>query len=217
MTNRRRANRFVLPHVGETTLRLMQDVLVERVSSDTIELLSEVPLRPDELVVLELPSAHGARTAVSIGVQASVAVTIGDLQRHRLLMRPTPGTAAAASSTRDITGPGRLPAMGVVVRRVPVHVRDVSTTGCRLDSLEALPDGSVGLLDLPGSDDGSAEANRVCRVARAPGSPWPWRAGAHFLSLSAPSEASVRNMVARFEILDELAQARQRPTRADGR
>ena len=62
MTNRRRANRFVVPHAGGTTLRLMQDVFVERLTADCIDLLTDTPLRPDEIVILELPSGHGSRT-----------------------------------------------------------------------------------------------------------------------------------------------------------
>jgi hypothetical protein len=216
MTNRRRANRFALPRTGEATLRLMQDVLVESASPDTIVLLAEAPLRADESVILELPGSHGARAAVSVGVQSSAPVTIGDLRRHRLLVRVTPGIAAGSTSgpsgARDLMTLGRyLPAMGVLIRRVPVHVRDVSTSGCQLDSLEALPDGCVGLLELRDAAGLHTEAIRICRVARIPGSPWPWRAGAQFLSLSAPSEASVRNVVARFEIIDEL-QVRGRPS-----
>lgn len=209
MTNRRRANRFVLPQTGEAALRLMQDVFVERASSDSIEILSHAPLRAEEMATLELPSGHGARVAVSVSVQSSEAVTIGELRRHRLIMRLAPvppGTQpTGAPATRDVAAYGRyLPAMGVVIRRVAVQIRDVSTSGCQLDSLEALPDGCVGLLELPHGSDPHAEAIRICRVSRMPGSPWPWRAGAHFLSLTAPSEASVRNVVARFEILDEL-------------
>ena len=208
MTNRRRANRFVLPQTGEAALRLMQDVFVERASSDSIELLSDAPLRTEDMVTLELPSGHGARVAVSVSVQSSEGVTLGELRRHRLIMRLAPvppGTPPTGGSARDVAALGRyLPAMGVVIRRVAVQIRDVSTSGCRLDSLEPLPDGCVGLLELPHGSDPPTEAIRICRVSRMPGSPWPWRAGAHFLSLTAPSEASVRNVVARFEILDEL-------------
>ena len=117
----------------------------------------------------------------------------------------SPGRSPRTAGFPDLLAARRhLPAIGIVIRRVPVHVRDLSTSGCLLESFDALPEGCVDLLDLPDNAEPQREAIRICRVARVAGSPWPWRAGAHFLSLNAPSEASVRNVVARFEILDEL-------------
>jgi hypothetical protein len=98
----------------------------------------------------------------------------------------------------------RLPAIGVLIRRVPVRVRDVSTAGCLLETEDVLPDDSVGVLELTIDGERQVETLRVCRSARLSGTAWPWRSGAHFLSLSAPPPASVRNLVARFEIVDEL-------------
>jgi hypothetical protein len=108
----------------------------------------------------------------------------------------------------------RLPAIGVLIRRVPVRVRDVSMSGCLIESRDDLPEGSVGLLDLLIEGQVQSETIRVCRASRHTGSPWPWRAGAHFLALAAPSSTSVRNVVARFEIMDEIGAAAQRLGRA---
>jgi hypothetical protein len=115
----------------------------------------------------------------------------------------------------DAPVPGeRLPAIGVLIRRVPVRVRDVSMSGCLIESRDDLPEGSVGLLDLLIEGQVQSETIRVCRASRHTGSPWPWRAGAHFLALAAPSSTSVRNVVARFEIMDEIGAAAQRLGRA---
>jgi hypothetical protein len=210
MSNRRRANRFVVPHAGEATLRLMQDVFVERVEADGIELLIDTPMRAEETAILELPSGHGSRAAVWVTVQSSTPVALTDTQRHRHSLRmmsgPAPGQPFGTPGYRDVLAARRhLPAMGVVIRRVPVHMRDVSTSGCLIESPEVLVDGAVGLLEMAQDAGRHSEAIRICRVSRMPGAARPWRAGAHFLSLTAPSEASVRNIVARFEILDELS------------
>ena len=212
MTNRRRANRFDVPRTGEATLRLMHDVLIERATADAIEMLMDVPLKAGDVAIVELPSGHGSRAAVCVTVQSSAPVTPGDLRRHRLTARLTTGAGPgphAVSQSHDISAARQhLPALGIAIRRVPVHLRDVSTSGCLLESLEPLPEGCVGILELPHDAEPNTEAIRICRVARVTGSPWPWRAGATFLSLAAPAEASVRNVVARFEILDELYSGR---------
>jgi hypothetical protein len=99
-----------------------------------------------------------------------------------------------------------MPALGVVVRRVPVRVCDVSTSGCLLESGDVLPEGAVGLLEIAVNGTRHTETLRICRSMRIPGRSGGWRSGATFLALSAPAPASVRNVVARFEIIDELGE-----------
>lgn len=110
----------------------------------------------------------------------------------------------------------RLPGIGVLIRRVPVRVKDVSSNGCLLESAELLPEGTVGLLELDIDGDVHVETLCVSRSTRMAGSAWLWRAGARFLALNAPPPTSVRNVVARFEILDELRAAGFRATFVPG-
>jgi len=98
----------------------------------------------------------------------------------------------------------RHPGIGVIIRRITVRVRDVSAAGCLLESADLLPEGTVGQLELTIDGERHLETLQVCRSTRSSGGGLPWRAGARFLSLAAPPATSVRNVVARFEILDEL-------------
>ncbi|HEX5109973.1 MAG TPA: hypothetical protein VFV95_16085 [Vicinamibacterales bacterium] len=98
----------------------------------------------------------------------------------------------------------RLPGIGVIIRRIPVKVRDVSAAGCLLESADMLPEGAVGQLELTIDGERHLETLQVCRSTRTSGGAFPWRAGARFLSLTAPLPTSVRNFAARFEIMDEL-------------
>ena len=98
----------------------------------------------------------------------------------------------------------RNPGIGVIIRRIPVRVRDVSAAGCLLESADLLPEGAVGQLELTIDGERHLETLQVCRSTRTSGGGLPWRAGGRFLSLSAPPATSVRNLVARFEIIDEL-------------
>jgi hypothetical protein len=208
MSDRRRTSRFVVPDFTEATFRIMQDVCVERSTVDQVILVSEVPLRPGEDVSLELPRELGARAVIRGPVVSCTTVWVGETRRYRVALQ-TGNTAREAGLDRisqpRTPAPSPLPAIGVLIRRVPVRVHDVSTTGCLLESVDALADGAVGQLEIYFNDTTHQEPIRICRSSTVNGSAWPFRSGAHFLSLTAPLASSVRNIVARFEIVDELA------------
>ena len=209
MTDRRRTNRFVIPDYSHGTFRVMQDVYVERVDADHVFVLSDHPLRTGEELMLELPAALGIRAILTVTVTSCGRVRTGDTPRYRAVTR----SAEPLELPRAMTHTGRrvpsrqpvLPAIGVLIRRMAVHIRDVSTSGCQLESHEALTEGAVGQLEMFVDGDVHREPLRICRTGCTTGSAWPWRSGAHFLSIDAPAPASVRNVVARFEIIDELA------------
>jgi hypothetical protein len=101
MSERRRANRFVIPDASQGTFRMMQDVLVERLDEDRVSVLAEISLPPGESLLLELPGGTGARSVVSVEVVTSEKETLHDVLRYRTILRvvePAPGR-------RDQTGP----------------------------------------------------------------------------------------------------------------
>jgi len=209
MSDRRRTSRFVIPDSSQGTFRVMQDVCVEKINGDLVVLVSEILLQNGEELTLELPRSLGMRSVVDVEVVSCTGVWVGDSRRYRLVMRTDASLEGRSlgpkqPETKFIGPQAPLPALGVLVRRVPVRVRDVSTSGCQLESLDALVEGTVGQLEVALDGQTHNEPLRVCRSARSHGSPWPWRSGAHFLALAAPPPASVRNVVARFEIMDEL-------------
>lgn len=208
MSDRRRTSRFVIPDFTEATFRIMQDVCVERSTVDQVILVSEVPLRPGEDVALELPRELGARTVMRGHVVSCTTVWVGETRRYRVALHTaTPRDAGLESRAPHARTPvpSPLPAIGVLMRRVPVRVHDVSTNGCLLESIDPLAEGAVGQLEIYFNDTTHQEPIRICRCSTVSGSAWPFRLGAHFLSLTAPLTSSVRNIVARFEIVDELA------------
>ena len=209
MSDRRRTSRFIIPDSSQGTFRVMQDVCVEQVNGDLFVVVSEVPLQIGEELTLEPPRALGMRSVVHVEVVSSTGVWVGDSRRHRVVMRSTAPVDGRKLGPKQpeivfLEAKPPLPALGVLIRRVPVRVRDVSTSGCLLETLDALIEGTVGQLEVVLDGETHSEPLRVCRSARSPGSPWPWRSGASFLALAAPPPASVRNVVARFEIMDEL-------------
>jgi hypothetical protein len=98
----------------------------------------------------------------------------------------------------------QVPSIGVLTHRVTVRVHDISMSGCLLESAEPLEKGAVGVLELSAEEQRYTETVRVSRTMTVTGSAWPYRAGGSFLALKAPPATSVRNVVARFELLDEI-------------
>lgn len=215
MSDRRRTSRFVIPDFTEATFRLMQDVCVERAAADQVILVSDVPLRTGEGMLIELPRELGTRSLTHADVVTCTVVWTGDTRRYRIAMRPERSGELSretrSSHAPTLPPPATLPAIGVLIRRVPVRIHDVSTTGCLLESFDALGEGAVGQLEVHFNDITHQEPIRICRSSNVTGTAWPWRSGAHFLSLTAPLASSVRNIAARFEIIDELV-SRVRPS-----
>ena len=206
MTDRRRYSRFVIPESSHGAFRAMQDVCVEQIDGELVVVVSDTALRQGEGLTLELPRGLGARAVVRVSVVSCTPVWLANVRRHRVVLQsPIAVEAKAPVPDSPFMKPRTaLPALGVLVRRIPVRVRDISTTGCQLESLDPLPDTQIGQLEVFVEGERHQEPVRVTRAVRLPGGAWPYRAGAQFLALGAPLPTSVRNAVARMEIVEEL-------------
>lgn len=105
---------------------------------------------------------------------------------------------------RNHTGHRRI---GVIVRDVAVRVLDASASGCLIESSEPLPEGAVGLLEITGDNGKTVEPLRINRSTEIVGGTTRFRAGAQFLPLGAPGPKSVRNQLARLEVVLEIEAA----------
>ena len=133
----------------------MHDVYVEAAADGRIVVESDAPIPAGETLVLELARDLDVRSLVSVQVASSAASA---RRRHPPIPAGAERPSSRASSDGATQGcrrgararPDRalaravVPAIGVVTRRVPVRVRDVSASGCQLESLDSLPDGSIG-------------------------------------------------------------------------
>jgi PilZ domain-containing protein len=97
--------------------------------------------------------------------------------------------------------------IGVILRDIPVRVIDASANGCLIECREPLPEGAVGLLEISGEDGPTVEPLRIRRSTEIAGGATRFRAGAQFLPLGAPGPRSVRNQLARLEVVLEIEAA----------
>ena len=205
MPERRRAHRFALSEGSRALLRLMDDVYIECSDAAETTVIATQPVSIGEEILLELPSTTTRRAVTLTKAVRRTLVPYGGTLRHRVVLRRLQACShdrASATADDRATHAAR---MAVLVRRLPVSLAEVSTTGCRLDSAEALPNGTVGVLVLPSDAEPTAEPLRISRCTRTPGGAAAYRLGAEFLSLDAPAPTSLRNRVARLEIVMELS------------
>jgi hypothetical protein len=203
MADRRRASRFVLFERKQGVVRLMEDVYVERVTATESAVIAVQPAARGEQVLLEFPADRGRQSVIVAHVIRSSIVPLAGTVRHRVLLRVVHRFAHGGIPERD-RGESEGGRMGVVVRRIPVRITEASAGGCLLESASALPDGAVGILELTTGTSREIEALRITRCVHVPGAAWPHRAGAEFLPLEASAPTSLRNMVARLEVVMEI-------------
>ena len=87
MSDRRRANRFVIPEAARGVFRMMQDVYVEQADPEGVSLVADAPLPAGEQLLLELPGGTGSRALVHVEVVESLPVRVGDMVKYRTRLR----------------------------------------------------------------------------------------------------------------------------------
>ena len=201
MADRRRTTRYAVPEAAAASLLVMQDVYVERLAAPEIVVLADASIPPGTELTLTVPAAFETRR-----IPATVTAA-GPSSRATSTRHPYRITLQVHDSEEEglLLDPSQTPpSIGVLLRRVPVRVHDISIGGCLIEAAGTLPDGSIGVLELTVGGEQHSETLRVCRSeARKPGAA-PARSGARFLALSSRPSTSVRNVVARFELLEEL-------------
>lgn len=83
MSGRRRHPRFLLPEPVEALLRVRDEVMVERWDAQEIEILSPVPCRRGDRLMLEV-AGNGRRPVEVVVVDSRVSVGPGDILRYRV-------------------------------------------------------------------------------------------------------------------------------------
>ncbi|MFB3855369.1 MAG: hypothetical protein ACE148_16335 [Vicinamibacterales bacterium] len=177
----------------ESTLRLVEDVIVERVLGDEMWVVSATPGRPEErLAVDRLGSAPPMLTGVKV-VGSDPVMLRGKLcHRIRLAM------LANHHWQRDLGIHGGL------VRAVPVKLVDVSRGGCLLMSDIPVDAGTHGELQVRAEAGECWDALRVSRCSHVDGSSGPFRIGAEFLRPQVSDRFGVRFNGSARSVADDI-------------
>ena len=81
---------------------------------------------------------------------------------------------------------------GLIVRRVPVRLLNLSLSGCLIETSRAVPRGATGQLVIQLEGVSYRDHVRIGRSARKPGSTHSFRLGGEFSWGSRPEAGSVR-------------------------
>jgi hypothetical protein len=100
MSDRRRATRFALVKPVAAHLRVLQDVVVERVHGKRLVVLASAPATTDEELALELAAPDGVLTLMVRIVDSSRVAADGPV-RYRLDMRVLSRTWICAPEARQ--------------------------------------------------------------------------------------------------------------------
>ena len=87
MIDRRRAHRFAIRAGASGTLRVLDDVLIERASSHTLTVLSSVLVTPGEELRVRLYLPDGRFQDVAAQAIDRIPALVGGQVRHRLQLR----------------------------------------------------------------------------------------------------------------------------------
>lgn len=182
-------------------LRVLEDVYIERVDYTAIVVVVARPPMPDEELLLDLVQGGHRRV---LRVRRAHSAVAGPLERERYRITVVPAQGSAflfdgPAPPRDGSALG----IGVLVRRIPMTLGEISAKGCLIETRHALPAGTVGVLELEREQGVSTEPVRICRMVHIAGGAVPYAAGAEFLPLEPPAPASVRNSIARLEMVLE--------------
>ncbi len=85
MLGRRKYARFLLSEPIDASLRLREEVAIERWDNGEVVVLSPEPLRPEERVTLEIPGDARRRTSARVSESRPAVVGDGAI-RHRVVL-----------------------------------------------------------------------------------------------------------------------------------
>jgi len=189
MFGRRSHQRFAISTCPQGTLRMLRDVLVERVGRDEVAVISRYAAVVGETVRIEMGDFG---LAVKVG-ESRPFVTDGTV-RHRLSLVPVEAQGAFDPATSDL-GPSQDPApmVAIMAREIPVRLVNCSSSGCLLECGSPLEVGRVASLRLAFDGQDFADDLQVVRCLPIEGSS-SYHAGVEFLWTAAPGAQSLRSV-----------------------
>ena len=188
MSGRRSHQRFTLSSCPEATLRMLRDVLVERVSHDEIVVIGRHVGVVGDLLKMRIAEAGDFALAVRV-IESRPSVADGAM-RHRLVLgieAPKDSVLTASSAL----GPDPAMSVAVLEKESSARVLNCSTSGCLLEVFTPMDVGTIAALRLPWQSHEFADDIQIVRCQPIEGGS-RYHAGASFLWTSPPRQGSFR-------------------------
>lgn len=199
MNGRRRFTRYVLCVPPTGCARLVSDCIVQEWDRDSAVVVTNQPAERDQEFLVQLMSPTGAMTLYPVRVMSCAPDPLSGSLRFRLhvhmmsymtaLGHGAPWLSLLNSRVGPVTD-------ALLLRNLPLVMRDVSSGGCSIDSGTSLHVGTVGWLEVEFEGERRFEWFRVAHVqVRDEG---VLLAGVEFLPLSAAGSDSLRSVIGRL-------------------
>jgi hypothetical protein len=188
MFGRRSHQRFTISSSPEATLRILRDVLVERVSHDEIVVIGRHVGVVGDLLKMQI--AETGDFALSVRVVESRPSVVDGTMRHRLVLGlETPKESVMAASSGLVPEPAL--SVAVLEKETTVRVLNCSTSGCLLEMAIPIELGTIAALRLPWQAQELADDLQVVRCQPIEGGS-RYHVGAAFLWTTPPRQGSFR-------------------------
>ena len=189
MFGRRSHQRFAISTCPQGTLRMLRDVLVERVGRDEVVVISRYAAVVGEAVKIEMGDF-----GLAVKVAESRPFVSDGTVRHRLSLLPVEAQGGFEAAMSDFV-PSQEPApmVAVMAREIPVRLVNCSSSGCLLESGSPLEIGRVASLRLAFDGRDVVDDLQVVRCLPIEGSS-SYHAGVEFLWTVVPSPQSLRSV-----------------------
>jgi hypothetical protein len=214
MSERRRGERQMLAQPGMGTMSVVQDVEITHLDAIESIVIASRTIPRGERLLLTMPDTSGgeSHTRLACATSSRVVLRGGALRREvRLVISPRSGDSpdaieqfTALARRKDTIG-------GALMRRVPVRIVQVSTSGCLWESPSSLDEGTVGFIYLRAAGQQHSEAVRVLRTMRSALARWPYQMAVEFLTIGPLSPDSLRGVAALVAVGTPLTSRLQCP------
>ncbi len=187
---------------------MLRHVCVHRQSdTSTLVIIGEASAVVGEWLVLDVAGAGGAAT-VRVRVAGSRPVVVDGAVRYAVSVILLDGAPAATGSVTS-SGPTGKQALeeiltandlvGVLARDVPVHVMNVSGSGCLVETMLRVDEGTTATLRVKIDGQEHRDPVQIMWCHRLAGSGETWRVGAEFLWTDVPDRRSLRRLASRLQ------------------
>ena len=200
MSGRRRHDRFEIADPWDGSLRLLREVVLGTAAGGGVTVISHTAAAVDEVMRLDVRGRTA--TAFRVKVTDSRPVAQDGSVRHAVHFAVLPdgegglalcGRPAATGTAHDVAAvlapPG---AVGVLTRNLPVRMRNVSASGCLLESASAIEEGTVARLRIRVAHREFRDDVRVIRCRRVEGAGSTHHVGVDFVWTTQPGVRSLR-------------------------
>jgi len=204
MSGRRRHDRFEITDPWVGSLRLLREVIVKTAGAGHL-VISRTALPAGEVMRLGLGGAT-KRAALRVRVADSWPMAFDGSVRYAARLEVLRGRSGRERQHMHVADVEQQPdnmrdgaeTIGVLTRDVPVHLRNVSGSGCLLESATAIDEGIVARVRMLIGNRRYGDDVRVIRCRRVEGAGATHYIGVEFAWATRPWAASLRAIVSRL-------------------